>query len=170
MATKTVNTGTIQREILNREQEYSQFDQEIVFTDEQHEIWRDLFTGVHTPMFLDHVCTEYLRGLEQLCLSPKYIPSVRHLNRHITPNTGWQIERTAVRYTKSDTWYTKFGQRIFLITDYLRTREQMEFTPEPDMFHDIFGHLPYLTLDFYCLLYTSPSPRDLSTSRMPSSA
>ncbi|MCA9948030.1 MAG: hypothetical protein KDE48_00145 [Anaerolineales bacterium] len=38
------------------------------------------------------------------------------------------------------------------ITDYLRTREQMAFPPEPDMFHDIFGHLPYLTLNFYAWL------------------
>jgi phenylalanine-4-hydroxylase len=74
---------------------------------------------------------------------------VRHLIDHITPRTGWRIERTVVRYTLADDWYKKFGQRVFLITDYLRTRDQMEFTPEPDMFHDIFGHLPFLTQKFY---------------------
>ena len=52
-----------------------------------------------------------------------------HLNEHITPQTGWRIERTAVRYTLADDWY-KSLQRIFLITDYLRSREQMLFTPE----------------------------------------
>ncbi|HKI53539.1 MAG TPA: hypothetical protein VJ987_05400, partial [Anaerolineales bacterium] len=59
------------------------------------------------------------------------------------------IERTAVRYTLADDRYKKFANRVFLITDYLRTRDQMEFTPEPDMFHDIFGHLPFLTQKFY---------------------
>ena len=78
-----------------------------------------------------------------------HIPTVAHLNDHITPRTGWHIERTVVRYTLADDWYKKFSQRIFLITDYLRSRDQMEFTPEPDMFHDIVGHLPYLTMEFY---------------------
>jgi phenylalanine-4-hydroxylase len=63
-----------------------------------------------------------------------------------------------VRYTLADDWYEKFAQRIFLITDYLRTRDQMEFTPEPDMFHDIFGHLPYLTLEFYARIEDKFAP------------
>jgi phenylalanine-4-hydroxylase len=83
---------------------------------------------------------------------------VGYLNEGIRPRTGWRVERTAVRYTLADDWYVKFGQRVFLITDYLRTRDQMEFTPEPDMFHDIFGHLPYLTLDFYARIEDKFAP------------
>jgi phenylalanine-4-hydroxylase len=83
---------------------------------------------------------------------------VAHLNARITPRTGWRIERTVVRYTLADDWYRKFAQRVFLITDYLRTRDQMEFTPEPDMFHDIFGHLPYLTMDFYARIEDKFAP------------
>jgi len=142
-------TGDIAEQHIDPSREYSAENQEIAFSDDQHSIWVDLFAGIHQPYLMEHLCSEYKNGLKLLELDPKHIPTVAHLNEHITPRTGWHIERTAVRYTVADDWYKKFAQRIFLITDYLRSRDQMEFTPEPDMFHDIFGHLPYLTMEFY---------------------
>lgn len=129
--------------------EYSEASQEISFSEEQHAIWADLFVGIHQPYLTEHICAEWKTGMELLQLDPGRIPTVKHLIEHITPRSGWRIERTVVRYTMADDWYKKFAQRVFLITDYLRTRDQMEFTPEPDMFHDIFGHLPFLTQKFY---------------------
>lgn len=153
-----VFTGDIVDDARNREREYTAETQEIEFTAEQHAIWADLFAGIHRPHLLEHLCPEYWQGFQLLDLDPQRIPTVAYLNGRIEPRTGWRIERTAVRYTKADDWYKKFAQRIFLITDYLRTRDQMEFTPEPDMFHDIFGHLPYLTLDFYARLEDKFAP------------
>ncbi len=152
-----IYTGDIAAQQLEG-QEYTAKTQEIPFTDEQHAIWADLFAGIHQPYLLEHICKEYKHGLTLLQLDPLRIPTVAHLNDHITPRTGWRIERTAVRYTLADDWYKKFAQRIFLITDYLRTRDQMEFTPEPDMFHDIFGHLPYLTQEFYARIEDKFAP------------
>ena len=146
---QTSYTGEIQEQIRSSEHEYTAENQEIEFSDEQHAIWRDLFAGVHRPHLGEHICREWHEGMRLLELSPERIPTVAHLNERITPRTGWKVERTVVRYTMADEWYRKFGQRVFLITDYLRTREQMLFTPEPDMFHDIFGHLPFLTMPFY---------------------
>ncbi len=142
-------TGDIAAQQIDRTREYTAETQEINFTNEQHAIWADLYNGIHQPYLLEHLCREFKHGLTLLELDPQHIPTVAHLNEHITPHSGWHIERTAVRYTLADDWYAKFAQRIFLITDYLRTRDQMEFTPEPDMFHDIFGHLPFLTQQFY---------------------
>jgi phenylalanine-4-hydroxylase len=142
-------TGDIAEQHIDPAKEYSAENQEIVFSEEQHRIWADLFAGIHQSYLMEHICQEWKDGLALLDLDPNHIPTVAHLNDHITARTGWQIERTAVRYTLADDWYKKFSQRIFLITDYLRTRDQMEFTPEPDMFHDIVGHLPYLTMEFY---------------------
>jgi len=151
-------TGDIAEQHLDPSQEYTAENQEISFTDEQHAIWADLYAGIYQPYFLEHLCQEYKDGFELLRLDPERIPTVKYLNEQIQPRTGWRIERTAVRYTLADDWYIKFGQRIFLITDYLRTRDQMEFTPEPDMFHDIFGHLPYLTQEFYTRIEDKFSP------------
>ena len=145
----TLYTGEIADQQIDPSREYTSENQELVFGAEQHAIWADLFRGVHQPYLLDHICYEWKHGLELLQLDPNGISTVTHLNDRITSRTGWHIERTVVRYTLADDWYKKFSQRVFLITDYLRTRDQMEFTPEPDMFHDIFGHLPFLTQKFY---------------------
>lgn len=153
-----IYTGDIAAQELDPSREYTAETQEIHFTEEQHGIWADLYAGVYRPHLLEHICQEYKDGFALLQLDPQRIPTVAHLNEHITPRTGWRIERTAVRYTLADDWYNKFAQRIFLITDYLRTRDQMEFTPEPDMFHDIFGHLPYLTLEFYARIEDKFAP------------
>lgn len=142
-------TGDIAAQQIDPNREYSRENQEIVFSAEQHAIWADLFAGIHQPYLTEHICAEWKIGMELLKLDPRGIPTVKQLIDHITPRSGWTIERTVVRYTLADDWYKKFAQRVFLITDYLRTRDQMEFTPEPDMFHDIFGHLPFLTQKFY---------------------
>jgi phenylalanine-4-hydroxylase len=157
-------TGDIAEQHIDPAREYSVENQEIVFSAEQHAIWADLFVGIHQPYLLEHICQEFKDGLALLDLDPHHIPTVAHLNDHITPQTGWHIERTAVRYTPADDWYKKFAQRIFLITDYLRSRDQMEFTPEPDMFHDIFGHLPYLTMEFYARIENKFAPAYLKAT------
>lgn len=160
-----IYTGDIAKQHIDPTKEYSTESQEIVFSPEQHAIWTDLFAGIHQPYLMEHLCQEYKDGLALLELDPQHIPSVAQLNAHITPRTGWRIERTVVRYTLADDWYKKFAQRIFLITDYLRTRDQMEFTPEPDMFHDIFGHLPYLTMEFYARIEDKFAPAYLKATQ-----
>lgn len=158
-------TGDIAAQQIDPSREYSAANQEINFSDEQHAIWADLYAGVHQSYLLEHICQEFKDGFVLLELDPQHIPTVAHLNSHITPRTGWRIERTVVRYTLADDWYKKFAQRIFLITDYLRTRDQMEFTPEPDMFHDIFGHLPYLTMEFYARIEDKFAPAYLKATQ-----
>jgi phenylalanine-4-hydroxylase len=96
-----------------------------------------------------YACREYLEGLEILDLPADHIPSLEALNGKITPRTGWQVERTPVRYSDAAPWYQAFARRRFLVTDYMRNWNELDFTPEPDMFHDIFGHLPFMTLPRY---------------------
>ncbi len=144
--------------------EYTAETQEINFTPEQHAIWEDLYAGIHRSYLTEHICKAWTKGLDMLQLDPHFIPTVSFLNEQIQPRTGWRIERTVVRYTLADDWYKKFAQRIFLITDYLRSRKEMEFTPEPDMFHDIFGHLPYLTQEFYARIEDKFAPAYLKAT------
>ena len=157
-------TGDIAKQDVDQSKEYSKENQEIEFSREQHSIWADLFNGIYQPYLTEHICEEWKKGMELLQLNPDGISTVQHLIDHITPRTGWRIERTVVRYTLADDWYKKFAQRVFLITDYLRTRDQMEFTPEPDMFHDIFGHLPFLTQKFYADIENKFAPAYLKAT------
>ena len=158
-------TGDIAEQRLDPGQEYTRDIQEISYPEEQHNIWEDLFSGIFRPQFLEHICQQYKDGFEMLELESQQIPSLAYLNGRIQPRTGWRIERTAVRYTQADDWYLKFDQRVFLITDYLRSRDQIEFTPEPDIFHDIFGHLPYLALDFYARIEDKFAPAYLNATQ-----
>jgi phenylalanine-4-hydroxylase len=123
-------------------------DEDVEFTEEQHDIWKTLIAR-QAPKVKQFACREYLAGSENLKLPMDHIPSVQWLNERITPRTGWRTVRTKVRYSDAVQWYKHFAKKEFLITDYVRSREEMEFTPEPDMFHDVYGHLPYFTLPEY---------------------
>ncbi len=121
---------------------------DVEFTAEQHGIWRELYSR-QAPHVQKYACKEYLSGSAILGLPSDRIPSVQWLNERITPRTGWKTLRTTVRYSDAVQWYGHFGRREFLVTDYVRSAEELDFTPEPDMFHDVFGHLPYFTLPPY---------------------
>ncbi|OGT27756.1 MAG: hypothetical protein A2Z17_03260 [Gammaproteobacteria bacterium RBG_16_66_13] len=121
------------------------------FSAEQHEIWATLYQR-QLGRVQRYACREYLEGFERLNLPPDHIPSLRTLNRKIRPATGWRTVRTSVRYTDAVPWYQAFSRREFLVTDYMRGRHELDFTPEPDMFHDIFGHLPFMILPHYTQL------------------
>ena len=133
------------------------------FSQELHDIWQALYRQ-QLPGVRAYACSDYLRGFDLLDLPQDRIPALAALNERITPRTGWQVERTTVRYTDAVPWYHKFNQRIFLVTDYMRSREELAWTPEPDMFHDIFGHLPFMTLKHYTELQEMFAPAFLAAS------
>jgi phenylalanine-4-hydroxylase len=123
-------------------------DTDVDFTEEQHNIWKALYSR-QASQVLKYACREYLEGSEILKLPSDRIPSVQWLNERISPLTGWKTIRTKVRYSDAVQWYTHFSNKEFLITDYVRSGDELDFTPEPDMFHDVYGHLPYFTLQRY---------------------
>ena len=127
------------------------------FSAEEHDIWKTLYTR-QIPQVLKYACRQYLEGLSILDLPEDAIPSIRWLNERITPRTGWRTVRTKVRYSNAVQWYAHFAKKQFLVTDYLRTRAELDFTPEPDMFHDIFGHLPYFVLPDYVAIQEMFAP------------
>jgi phenylalanine-4-hydroxylase len=132
------------------------------FTAEQHEVWRALFQR-QLPNVRKYACREYLEGLDILALPSDRLPTLEELNAVITPRTGWRVRRTPVRYSDSLPWYSHFARRTFLITGYIRKWEELDFTPEPDMFHDIFGHLPFMVLPEYAALQDIFAPAYLRT-------
>ncbi|HET7010364.1 MAG TPA: hypothetical protein VFI11_06280, partial [Anaerolineales bacterium] len=127
------------------------------FTEDQHRIWATLFAR-QLPKVQQYACREYLEGFELLGMAADRIPSLAELNLAITPRTGWRTSRTPVRYSDAAPWYKAFARRIFLVTDYMRDWKELDFTPEPDMFHDIFGHLPFMTLPRYTALQDMFAP------------
>lgn len=114
-------------------------------------VWAELYRR-QRPSIERWACAEYLRGAERLDLPGDRVPPLTAINSVITPLTGWKAIRTHVRYSAAPPWYQRFARREFMVTDYMRTEDELEFIPEPDMFHDIFGHLPFLVHRGYARL------------------
>lgn len=124
---------------------------ETEFMPEQHKTWAELYRR-QLPKVKKYACQEYLEGFELLALPADEVPGLPYLTSKIQPLTGWQVIRTHTRYSSSEEWYQTLADKKFLVTDYLRSWEELDWTPEPDMFHDIFGHLPFFTLPVYTAL------------------
>ncbi len=110
------------------------------YTAEQHTLWGELVRG-QMPQLERHACEEYLRGFEQIGLSADQLPDLKSISARLEPRTGWRS--TAVSgFLPVDAFFEMLAARRFPTTTWLRGRESMEYTPEPDIFHDVFGHVP----------------------------
>ncbi|MEP7167402.1 MAG: hypothetical protein ABI758_05480 [Candidatus Woesebacteria bacterium] len=115
------------------------------FTPEQNKIWKLLFDQ-QSKLLRVHGCRMFWESFPLIDFPSDRIPTIAELNAKITPMTGWKTERTSIRYSSAAQWYTLFGQRIFPVTDFVRSQTELDFTPEPDVFHDTFGHLALFML------------------------
>ncbi len=137
--------------------------EDIEFSPEQHKTWAELYRR-QLPKIQEHSSALYLEGFENLALPSGHIPTLDHLNSKIPEATGWRVVRTDVRFTDADEWYRFFDRHEFLITNYMRSWEELDWTPEPDMFHDVFGHLPFFTLPEYVELQEMFAPAFLAST------
>jgi phenylalanine-4-hydroxylase len=110
------------------------------YTPEQHEVWAELVRR-RMPQLEEHACQEYLDGFHQIGLREDSIPNLADVNKRLGPRTGWNATPVS-GFLPPDAFFEMLAARQFPTTTYLRTRESMEYTPEPDIFHDVFGHVP----------------------------
>ncbi len=133
------------------------------FTPEQQKTWAELYRR-QVPRVEKWAASEYLEGFPILDLPSEGIPSLEYLTSKIDPLTGWKVVRTHTRYSDADEWYDQMIKKNFIVTDYMRSWEELDWTPEPDMFHDIFGHLPFFTLPRYTELFELFAPAYLAST------
>jgi phenylalanine-4-hydroxylase len=89
-------------------------------------------------------CDEFLRGLDYLHLPAQEIPRFSELNRQLDRLTGWQV--VAVHGLIPDRiFFEHLANRRFPVTWWIREPGQIDYLQEPDLFHDLFGHVPLLT-------------------------
>jgi phenylalanine-4-hydroxylase len=135
------------------------------YTSEEQTIWTTLYER-QMEVLTRRAADEYLEGLRSLDLDRKRIPALAQVSKKLHEATGWQIARTPGLLDAGD-FFDHLSRRIFPCTDYIRTRAEMDYTPAPDCFHDIFGHTPMIVhprfADFYqkighaALACTSPA-------------
>ena len=112
------------------------------YTREDHAIWRALFER-QTKMLPGRACDEYLQGLGALGVAADGIPDFERLNKIMEPATGWRIVAVP-GLVPDDVFFRHLAARRFPATNWIRRPEQMDYLQEPDVFHDVFGHVPIL--------------------------
>ena len=110
------------------------------YTFDQHAVWAELVRR-RMPQLAEHACAEYLDGFQQIGLREDTIPNLAEVNKRLGPRTGWNATPVS-GFLPPDAFFEMLAARQFPTTTYLRGRESMEYTPEPDIFHDVFGHVP----------------------------
>jgi len=119
-------------------QEYDQY------TKEDFDVWKILFERQEQNL-QDKACTEYLECLQQMkeVLHANQIPRFEELDAALTAATGWSIKVVPGLIPERE-FFTLLAERRFCSSTWLRTKAQLDYLEEPDMFHDIFGHVPLL--------------------------
>ncbi len=110
------------------------------YTPEQHAVWAELVTR-RMSQLRESACREYVDGFELIGLRADRLPDLRAVSARLEPRTGWQSTPVS-GFLPADAFFEMLAARMFPTTTWIRARESMEYTPEPDIFHDVFGHVP----------------------------
>jgi phenylalanine-4-hydroxylase len=112
------------------------------YTDSEHLVWDRLFAR-QIGMLKDRACAPFLRGLESLSLSRAGIPDFEDLSRRLYRLTGWQVVAVP-GLVPDEVFFHHLANRRFVAGRFIRKPEQLDYLEEPDVFHDVFGHVPLL--------------------------
>lgn len=117
------------------------------YTEHDFLVWKTLFSRQMTllePLVSEH----YLKALEKVKFSSEKIPDFNEVNELLKPHTGWSLE-VVPNISPQKEFFEFLSQKKFTATCWLRTMEQLDYLEEPDMFHDVFAHVPLLSNKAY---------------------
>ena len=103
-------------------------------------MWAELVRR-RMPQIEQHAAQEYLDGFEYLDLAYDRLPNLAALSAKLERRTGWNTTPVS-GFMPGPAFFEMLAARRFPTTTWLRGRDSLEYTPEPDIFHDVFGHVP----------------------------
>ncbi|GAB3245831.1 phenylalanine 4-monooxygenase [Chitinimonas naiadis] len=121
------------------------------YTDIEHDTWAQLYANQH-KVLPGRACDEFLAGLETVGFPSKRIPTLAEISDHIEQHSGWTLTRVDGLVPNYE-FFKLLSQRIFPSTDFIRRPDEIEYTPSPDMFHDLLGHAPLLVNPRFCTFF-----------------
>lgn len=113
------------------------------YSREDHEAWRRLYARM-TPLWERYANEHFLHGIHALCFDPDRIPKLADVNRFLCPLTGFQAKAVS-GYIPAFLFFDSLRKREFPTTVTIRPSDRLDYLPEPDIFHDIAGHVPMHT-------------------------
>ena len=112
------------------------------YSAEQHAVWRTLF-GRQSQLLPGRACDAFVQGMRDLPIGAAQIPDFRRLSEVLMQRTGWQV--VAVPGLIPDqVFFEHLANRRFPAGQFIRQPDQLDYLEEPDVFHDVFGHVPML--------------------------
>ncbi len=113
------------------------------YTAEDRQVWQMLFDR-QIANLQDKASNTFFEGLERIRFSGSKIPEFEQTNILLRKLTGWEI-MVVPGIVADDVFFEMLACRKFPATTWLRSLKQLDYLEEPDMFHDVFGHIPLLT-------------------------
>lgn len=112
------------------------------YTAAEHAMWDHLFER-QAKMLPGRVASEFLDGLDVLRMTKPGIPDFDELSERLMKATGWQVVAVP-GLIPDDVFFDHLANRRFVSGNFIRPPEQLDYLQEPDIFHDVFGHVPLL--------------------------
>ncbi|MCH7631534.1 MAG: phenylalanine 4-monooxygenase [Proteobacteria bacterium] len=112
------------------------------FTAEEHARWDTLYAR-QRKILKGRACDEFLRGMDMLRLSQSGIPHFGRLSERLEKATGWTVVAVP-DLVPDEVFFEHLANRRFPASDFIRRADQLDYIQEPDIFHDVFGHVPML--------------------------
>lgn len=110
------------------------------YTEENHEVWGLLFERRMNHL-VDVGSRVYLDGAELIGLREDRVSDLQDVNARLEPRTGWSAI-AVTGFIPARQFFRSLGERRFPTTIIVRPKSQLDYLPEPDIFHDVFGHVP----------------------------
>jgi len=111
------------------------------FTDKDHQTWQKLFTA-QSSLRDQQIAKPFSQGLRLLGIDETKIPEMNEVNSKLRVLTGWQGIYTR-GFVEATDFFAMLANKKFPVGSFIRNLEASTYTPEPDVFHDLYGHLPF---------------------------
>lgn len=112
------------------------------YTAADHATWKTLFER-QSRLLPGRACDEFVQGMRDLPIGAEQIPDFRRLNDVLMQRTGWQVVAVP-GLVPDDVFFDHLANRRFPSGNFIRKPQELDYLEEPDVFHDVFGHVPML--------------------------
>ena len=112
------------------------------YTAADHATWKTLFER-QSKLLPGRACDEFVQGMRDLPIGAEQIPDFRRLNDVLMHRTGWQV-LAVPGLVPDDVFFEHLANRRFPSGNFIRKPQELDYLEEPDVFHDVFGHVPML--------------------------
>lgn len=114
-----------------------------LYSEENHEAWRKLYARMQ-PKWEKYANEHFMRGISNLALDANAVPRLDDVNKFLDPLTGFKAKAVS-GYVPAFQFFDCLRNREFPTTITIRRSDKLDYLPEPDIFHDIAGHVPMHT-------------------------